>query len=450
MPFRDCPIGPGGAGQGVPRAASRRLGGAVLLARPGLRPGGGDRGARGSSGGGGPLRRVHQHPSVGRDEEREAACVQGLDAGAFRGVRGGVLAGGAAGGAGHQLAAGARFGVGEAEAVAEFVGGYAGLVVALGHGLAAEFHPGRAAGVDGAEGGLGPAAGGDDLDLGAGAGGGLDELDVADGGVPVGDPGGDGRLPAGGAAVVVAEGHRGGREVRGRGGGGGRVGGRGGGQGEGRGGAGRLEPSGVQHGCGCPFSQGGSAPRRAKGPLPLPLHGHAPVSDYGRKRTPGDTGAASVPWRHADATHPELDPHRGAVAGHHGPGAGRRGPGPGRGAGPERGGHLHRVRHSRLPGRGRQPEPAHPHDLPGLHRRPRRPPPVLGPQPPRLADLRPGPAQRRAPGGGSVRAARSALRRDHPERRRAAPGRGERGRRRPARAPGPGRLPELRRLQRPP
>ena len=50
------------------------------------------------------------------------------------------------------------------------------------------------------------------------------------------------------------------------------------------------------------------------------------------------------------------------------------------GAGP-----VHRLRHPRLPGRHRQPAPAHPDDLPDVHPRPARPAPLLGAQLRRLA-----------------------------------------------------------------
>ena len=54
---------------------------------------------------------------------------------------------------------------------------------------------------------------------------------------------------------------------------------------------------------------------------------------------------------------------------------------------------VHRLRHPRLPGRDRQPAPAHADDLPDLHPRPARPAPVLGAQLRRLAadPRRPGP-----------------------------------------------------------
>ncbi|CAD5911957.1 exported protein of unknown function [Streptomyces sp. KY75] len=72
----------------------------------------------------------------------------------------------------------------------------------------------------------------------------------------------------------------------------------------------------------------------------------APVVRW-RRRAPA---ARSVRWGHAYAPHSELDPHRGAVAGHHRSGAGRRRAERWRCAGAERGGHLHRVGHPRLPG----------------------------------------------------------------------------------------------------
>ena len=90
----------------------------------------------------------------------------------------------------------------------------------------------------------------------------------------------------------------------------------------------------------------------------------------------------------------------------------------------ERGRAVHRVRHPGLP-RADRPGPAgRAHDLPGVHRRRRGPAAVLGAQPPRLAAHRPGRAQPRPPGRGRAGTARPARRDHHPERRRAAPGRG--------------------------
>ena len=54
----------------------------------------------------------------------------------------------------------------------------------------------------------------------------------------------------------------------------------------------------------------------------------------------------------------------------------------------------------------RESAAAHPDDVPGLRRRAVRPAAVLGAQPPRLADDRPRPAERRASGGGGPAAPR--------------------------------------------
>ena len=71
---------------------------------------------------------------------------------------------------------------------------------------------------------------------------------------------------------------------------------------------------------------------------------------------------------------------------------------------------LHRVRDPRLPRPVQHRPPGQADDLPGLHRRPGRPPPLLGPQPPRLAAGRPGRAQPRPPRGGRAAGRRPGLR----------------------------------------